>query len=60
MKAMMKQELADAAGVNLRTLHRWCQPFRRELEQMGVRSKTKLLPPAAVKFLAEKLCLDLT
>jgi hypothetical protein len=35
MKAMLKQELADAAGVNLRTLHRWCQPYREELERMG-------------------------
>jgi transposase len=58
MKAMLKQELADRAGVSVNTLNRWCKPFQKELEAMGLQRKTKMLPPVAVKFLAEKLCID--
>lgn len=58
MKAMLKQELADKAGVSVNTLNRWCKPFQKELEAMGLQRKTKMLPPVAVKFLAEKLCID--
>lgn len=59
MKAMLKQELADAAGVNLRTLHRWCQPYREELERMGMKPKMKLLPPHLVKWMCDKFCIDI-
>lgn len=58
MKAMLKQELADKAGVSVNTLNRWCKPFQKELEAMGLQRKSKMLPPVAVKFLAEKLCID--
>lgn len=58
MKAMLKQELADRAGVSVNTLNRWCKPFQKELEAMGLQRKSKMLPPVAVKFLAEKLCID--
>ena len=59
MKAMSKQQLADRAGVSLNTLNRWCKPFRRELEAMGLQPNTRMLPPVLVKFIAEKLCIDL-
>ncbi|MBP3768095.1 MAG: hypothetical protein J6I31_07445 [Prevotella sp.] len=59
MKAMSKQQLADRAGVSLNTLNRWCKPFRRELEAMGLQPNTRMLPPVIVKFIAEKLCIDL-
>lgn len=36
MKAMSKQQLADAAGVSVTTLMNWCRPFRKELEAMGL------------------------
>lgn len=58
MKAMLKRELADRAGVSVNTLNRWCKPFQKELEAMGLQRKSKMLPPVAVKFLAEKLCID--
>ena len=58
MKEMTKQQLVDCAGVSLRTLHRWCLPYRDELEQMGWKPKHKLLRPNIVKFLSDKFCID--
>ena len=58
MRAMTKSELAERAGVSVNTLNRWCKPFRWELEAMGVTRKQRLLPPMAVKFIAEKLCIE--
>ena len=59
MKSMSKQKLADKAGVSLNTFNRWCKPFRSELKAMGVLPTAKMLPPVAVKFIVEKLCIDL-
>ena len=59
MKAMSKQQLADKAGVSLNTLNRWCKPFSKELEAMGLTPKTRLLPPSAVKFIIDKFCIDI-
>ena len=58
MKAMSKSELAHRAGVSLNTLANWCKPFREELEAMGRRPNAKVLPPHIVKYLTEKLCID--
>lgn len=58
MKAMLKQELADCAGVSVRTLNNWCRPLREELARMGLQPRTKLLPPNIVKYLSEKFCID--
>lgn len=59
MKAMYKYELAAYAGITSKTLRRWTEPFDKELAQMGVYPSTRLLPPASVKFLCEKLAIDL-
>ena len=59
MKSMTKQKLADKAGVSLNTLNRWCKTYKKELEAMGLQPKARLLPPVIVKFIAEKLCIDL-
>ena len=58
MKAMTKQELAQRAGVTMKTFYRWCVPFRQELEAMGMKPKMRVLPPHIVRYLAEKLCID--
>ena len=58
MKAMTKQDLADKAGISLQTLRRWCKPLNSQLTEMGVRRKTKLLPPKAVKLICEYFCID--
>ena len=59
MKAMSKQQLADAAGVSVKVLMGWCKQYQAELEAMGVKTKTKVLPPNAVRFIAEKYCIDI-
>ena len=59
MKSMTKQQLADKAGVSLGTLNRWCKPLHKDLEALGVRPNARLLPPIAVKFIADKFCIDL-
>ena len=57
MKAMLKSELARSAGISTKTLSRWCKPFEKELTAMGWTPQTKLLKPAIVEFLRDKLCL---
>jgi len=58
MRAMTKHELAAREGVCVRTLMRWCRPFRAELEAMGLKPTAKKLPTRVVNFLSEKLCID--
>lgn len=58
-KAMYKCELARAAGVSDETFRRWLMLDRSQLRQMGCKLKTKILNPAAVRFLCEKYCIDL-
>ena len=58
MKAMSKQQLADCAGVTVQTLMNWCKPFQVELENLGMRPNSKVLPPHIVKIIIEKLCID--
>ena len=60
MKSMSKSELADRAGVSVRTLMRWCEPFRHELEQMGMEANARVLPPHLIRYLSEKFCIDVT
>ena len=58
MKAMSKQQLADAAGVTVTTLMNWCRPYQKELEAMGMRPNSKVLPPRVVKYLVDLFCID--
>ena len=59
MKAMAKHELAECAGVSVKTLMNWCRPYREELEALGMQPNAKKLPPHIVAFLSDKLCIDL-
>ena len=59
MKAMTKQQLADCAGVSVKTLMNWCKPFRQELAAMGLKPTSKVLPPHIIKYLSEIFCIDL-
>ena len=59
MKAMSKQQLANKAGVSLNTMNKWCKPFEKELLNLGMIPKARVLPPVVVKYIAEKFCIDL-
>jgi hypothetical protein len=54
MKSMTKQQLADSAGVSVKTLMSWCEPYRKKLEKMGMKRHTKVLPPNVVEFIANR------
>lgn len=58
MKAKSKSELAAAAGVSLDTLRKWLKACQGDLEAVGYDPRARVLPPSAVKFLAEKYCID--
>ena len=58
MKAVSKQQMANKAGVSINTFNRWCKPFQKELEAMGLPPRARMLPPNVVKFIAEKFCID--
>ena len=58
MKAMTKQQLAQCAGVTVKTLMAWCRPYRRELYQMGLTPGMRVLPPHIVKWMSEQFCID--
>ena len=59
MTAMTKAQLAMAAGVSVKTLQRWLSRHSYELAMLGVRPRDKLLPPVAVKYVAEQYGIDL-
>ena len=56
---MSKQQLADRAGVSLKTLNRWLQPYRDELAAMGYNPSMRVLHPRIVKFISETFCIEL-
>lgn len=58
MKSMGKQQLADCAGVSVRTLMRWVKPFEHELKEMGLQPNARVLPPGVVKWIADHYCID--
>ena len=59
MTAMTKAQLAMAAGASVKTLQRWLSRHREELKKLGVRPRDKLLPPVAVRYVAEQYGIDL-
>lgn len=58
MTSMTKQQLACYAGVSVRTLTNWIQPYHEELHQLGMRPNMKTLPPSVVSWICEKFCID--
>lgn len=59
MKAMLKSELASAAGVSRDTFRRWLQSDVEYLRGQGVKPTRKMLPPKVVKYLIDKYCIEL-
>ena len=59
MKAMLKSELAAAAGVSRGTFRRWLQSDAEYMREQGVKPTRKMLPPKVVKYLIDKYCIEL-
>ena len=59
-KAMLKSELADAAGVSLFTFTSWLRNDQDFLRKLNISKRAKYLPPCAVRYLCEKYDIDLT
>lgn len=59
MKAMLKSELASAAGVSSQTFRRWLLADTEYLCQQGIKSTTRILPPQVVRYLCEKYDIEL-
>ncbi len=55
MKARMKFEIAQAAGMSSPTLSRWLKDHRAQLVALGVKPTQKLLPPKAVAYVCGEL-----
>ena len=51
MRSMTRQELADRAGVNRRTLFNYFELHKEELWSLGVRPN-HIVPPCAVEWLS--------
>ena len=51
MRSMTRQELADRAGVDRRTLFNYFELHKEELESLGVRPN-HIVPPCAVEWLS--------
>ncbi len=58
-RSMYRYELAAAAGVSYGTFKRWLKARRQDLSRLGVAPGSRLLPPAAVKYLCEFYCISL-
>ena len=58
MKSRYKSDLADAAGVSHTTFWRWLKENNSHLAQFGVKPTSKLLPPAAVKWVCDEYGID--
>ena len=56
--ARLKSELANAAGVSMGTFRKWMKNEQKTLEEMGVGTHDKLLPPSAVKHICERYCIE--
>lgn len=56
---MYKSELAERAGVSMRTFSRYIASRRQTLQDMGVSPHTQLLPPNAVQYISDDYGIDL-
>lgn len=59
MRAMYKYELAQAAGVSRDTMRNWMRSCHDDLTELGVTPRSKMLTPAAVKYLCRKFVIEL-
>lgn len=58
---MTKNQIASAAGVSAKTFRRWItqRDYQHMKDCWGIDKNTKVLPPAAVKYLCDRFCITL-
>ena len=59
MKCLYKCEVAERAGVSVRTLTRWMKRHYDHLVTLGYRPQDKYLQPRVLQWLATEYCIDL-
>ncbi len=59
MKAMLKSELADAAGVSLSTMRTWLNDNETQLMSFGYKKNSKYLTPGVVRYLVDKYVINI-
>lgn len=57
-KSATRQELADAAGVSVRTFNRWLSPHMAQLEKLGYKSKMIIFTPAITEFICRIFAIE--
>ncbi|NCC99485.1 MAG: hypothetical protein EOL95_07275 [Bacteroidia bacterium] len=58
-KSMFKYQLANAAGVDVRTLNRWLKTDKEEINKLMGTISTRLLPPSVVEYICTKYVIEL-
>lgn len=53
-KGISKAEFCEDANISPSKLREWLKANMEELKKFGVQERTKVLPPGAVRLLAEK------
>jgi len=59
MKNYYKSEIAEKAGVSLRTFQRWMSAHRQELVAMGFKVRGKFIHPRALEWMCQEYCIDI-
>ena len=58
MKPLYTYEVAELAGVSVRTLQRWIKHNKQRLAALGYRSTDKFINPRALRLIAAEYCID--
>ncbi len=58
MKSYYKNEVADMAGVSIRTFRRWLHRHADTLASLGCRPRDKFINPRALQWLCQEYCID--
>jgi len=59
MKLYYKNEVAQLAGVSVRTLERWMARNRQKLLSLGYRQMDKFVHPKALEWMCQEYCIDM-
>ncbi|MCF0191325.1 MAG: hypothetical protein HUJ96_08700 [Marinilabiliaceae bacterium] len=58
LKCMLKSEVARIAGVGYTTFGKWLRQVEREHPEGFLSSRSKLLTPGVIRYMAQKFCFE--